>query len=90
MKAMATKPKANSDILPNSLPPRGLSRVTAAAYLGIGIDLFDRLVADGTMPKPKRIYGRLIWDRIALDVAFVAICDDSGKMKAHSEWDEVS
>lgn len=58
-------------------PPRGLSRVEAARYIGVGPSKFDQLVKDGRMPKPKRIDGRTIWDRIALDAAFSALPDDN-------------
>ena len=44
-----------AEVLPNSLPPRGLSRTQAAAYLGISTTLFDAMVVDRRMPKPKRI-----------------------------------
>lgn len=55
---------------PYSYPPRGLSREGAARYIGIGPTKFDQLVADGRMPKPKRIDGRVVWDRLVLDMAF--------------------
>lgn len=56
-------------------PPRGLSREEAARYVGIGATLFDEMVADGRMPRPKRIGGRTVWDRIALDVHFTDLPD---------------
>ncbi len=58
------------DILPLSCPPRGLSRVQAAAYVGTGTTLFDEMVGDGRMPGPKRCNSKTIWDRLALDEAF--------------------
>ena len=64
------------DVLPSSLPPRGLSRVQAAAYLGISPSLFDEMVADGRMPKPVRINARTVWDRLKLDEAFAALSDE--------------
>lgn len=63
-------------VLPPSLPPRGLCRVTAAAYLGISPTTFDGMVQDGRMPGPKRIGARKVWDRHALDLAFVALPGD--------------
>lgn len=51
-------------------PPRGMARAEAARYIGVGTTKFDELVADGRMPKPKRIDGRKVWDRVALDLAF--------------------
>jgi predicted DNA-binding transcriptional regulator AlpA len=64
------------DVLPPTLPPRGLSRVQAAAYVGISPTLFDEMVADGRMPKPVRINARTVWDRMKLDEAFGALSDD--------------
>ena len=55
---------------PISYPPRGMSRDDAARYIGVGASLFDRLVSDGRMPRPKRVDGRVIWDRVILDLAF--------------------
>lgn len=65
-------------VLPPSLPPRGLSRVQAAEYLGISCSLFDRLIRDGLMPKAKKLGGRVVWDRLALDRAFSQIDAESG------------
>lgn len=52
------------------LVPVGLSRPEAAAYVGMGITLFDKLVEDGRMPRPRRAEGRLIWSRKELEDAF--------------------
>ena len=65
-----------ADILPVSCPPRGLSRVQAAVYVGVGATLFDEMVEDGRMPAPKRINSRTVWDRLALDEAFSALPSD--------------
>jgi hypothetical protein len=56
--------------LPPNLPPRGLSRTESAAYIGISPTLFDTLVKDGRMPKPKLINTRTVWDIRQLDKAF--------------------
>jgi predicted DNA-binding transcriptional regulator AlpA len=53
-----------------SYPPRGLSREDAARYIGVGTHLFDQMVADRRMPKPRQIERRVIWDRVELDIAF--------------------
>ncbi|TQI75592.1 hypothetical protein FHT98_3373 [Bosea sp. AK1] len=53
---------------PLAYPPRGMSREEAARDIGVGTSKFDQLVADGG--KPKRIDGRVIWNRFALDAAF--------------------
>ena len=72
-------------ILPLSLPPRGLSREQAAAYVGVSPSLFDMLIRDGRMPGPKRVNSRVIWDRLKLDAAFEALADtDAGGPE--DEW----
>jgi predicted DNA-binding transcriptional regulator AlpA len=53
--------------------PRGLSRVRAALYVGVSPSLFDAMVKDGRMPRPKRINNRTVWDRRRLDDAFEAL-----------------
>lgn len=72
-------------MLPRSLPPRGLSRVQAAEFIGVSATKFDAMVADGRMPRPKRIDGRVVWDREALDRAFAALPDD-GETEENSGW----
>ena len=72
--------------LPLSLAPRGLSRVQAAEYIGVGVTKFDEMVDDGRMPQPKRIDGRTVWDRLKLDEAFDALDDGAG---ANNEWDSL-
>lgn len=63
-----------------SQPRRGLRREEAAGYLGFSARKFDELVADGRMPKPKRIDGVVVWDIRRLDFAFDALPDEnSGK-----------
>jgi hypothetical protein len=34
------------------------------------------MVADGRMPKPKRVDGRVIWDRLRLDAAFSDLSEE--------------
>jgi excisionase family DNA binding protein len=66
--------------------PRGLSRVEAARYIGVSPSTFDKLVEDGTMPKPKHIRARRVWDRVGLDLAFTNL--DGGSEDESNEWDE--
>jgi predicted DNA-binding transcriptional regulator AlpA len=42
----------------------------AAAYLGMGSTLFLELVEQKVLPKPTRIRGMVVWDRLDLDAAF--------------------
>ena len=67
---------SRKDVLPLSLPPRGLSRVEAARHIGVSPTLFDRMVSEGQMPRPARIYRRLVWDRHQIDRAFDALFND--------------
>ena len=75
------------EVLPLSVPPRGLSRVQAAAYVGISPSLFDGMVKDGRMPQPVRINGRTVWDRLKLDDAFAALSGED--RRGDSPWDDV-
>ena len=65
------------------LEPRGISSVQAAGYIGVSPSLFLELVADGRMPRPKRINKRTVWDRRQLDAAFEDLPDDGGP----NPWD---
>lgn len=60
-------------ILPPSLVPFGVGRDKAAALLDIGATLFDQLVAEGLLPQPRELKGRLVWDVDEVAVAFRAI-----------------
>jgi len=77
-----------ADVLPRSLAPRGLSRVQAAAYIGVSPSLFDEMVKDGRMPKATPINARKVWDRIKLDEAFAALSD--GDKDGKDPWGAVS
>jgi predicted DNA-binding transcriptional regulator AlpA len=68
------------------VPRRGLSRDEAAMYCGISTTLFDRLVADGRMPGPRRIDGRKVWDIRAIDMAFDALPRDDASQR--SSWED--
>ncbi|MCW2284719.1 hypothetical protein [Rhodoblastus acidophilus] len=68
--------------------PRGLNRVQAAQYVGVSPSLFDQMVQDGRMPRPKRINRRNVWDLRRIDEAFAAIDDDNEKPS--SSWSDVN
>ncbi len=72
--------------LPPNLPPRGLSRNAAAIYVGISPSKFDALVQRGDMPQAKRIDGRKVWDRSAVDQAFEAL--SPADMANENPWNE--
>jgi len=71
------------------LPPptrRGLHREEAAAYVGVSPNTFDKMQADGLMPGPKRVYGRVLWDVRALDRAFDSLPGEGDSAQANP-WD---
>jgi excisionase family DNA binding protein len=65
--------------------PRGLSRIEAARYVGVSPSTFDRLVAEGVMPQPKKIGARRVFDRAQLDIAFDALGE--GAEGGRNDWD---
>lgn len=38
--------------------------------------MFDQMVADGRMPKPKKVDGRVIWDRLQIEGAFTDLPEE--------------
>lgn len=79
------------DVLPASLPPRGLRRPAAAAYVGVGMTTFDQMVVEGLMPQPRRFRGCVIWDRLELDEAFASLPSEEGaKTAPPNPWDAMS
>lgn len=83
------QPRAKS-ILPLSLPPRGLSRLEAAAYIGVSATKFDSLVSDRRMPSPKKIDGRYVWDIRRLDAAFDRLPDRDGSDDTEDRWGDLA
>ena len=65
---------------------RGLSRVEAAGYVGIGTSKFDLMVLDGRMPKPKQVDGRRVWDVRSIDRYFDLL--PGGDDSDHNPWDD--
>ena len=70
-----------------SMFARGLSRTSAAAYLGIGTTFFDQLVAEGKLPPPVEIGARRVWDRYELDASFDAFKEANAET-AKNSWDD--
>jgi predicted DNA-binding transcriptional regulator AlpA len=75
----------------SSMPPRGLSRIEAARYIGVSPSKFDEMVRDGRMPRPKRVDARKVWDIRRLDNAFDDLPDDGPDASGSSNpWEDVS
>src|SRR6516164_10024786 len=66
-------PSPSSDHLARPPEKRGLARDMAASYIDVSSSLFDEMVADGRMPRPKTINSRVVWDRWEIDAAFTAL-----------------
>lgn len=69
--------------------PRWLRRQGAAEYLGISMSLLDQWVEQGTIPKPSKIGGVVLWDRFALDEAMEALFYSEADADM-AKWDNVS
>jgi hypothetical protein len=67
--------------------PRGLSRLRAAAYVGVGPGIFDRLVAEGKLPNPRFIYHLRRWDLRAVDRALDALFGSEGTDGPEEIWE---
>lgn len=77
-----------------ALPPptaRLLSRAEAAAYAGVSPSTFDKMMLDGLMPGPVRVYARTLWDVRALDAAIDDLSNPEpmaeGDNPETNEWD---
>jgi predicted DNA-binding transcriptional regulator AlpA len=66
-------------------PPRAMRADRAAAYLSMSKNSFLRLVADGVLPKGKKLGGIVFWDRAALD-AFVENFEGEEGSAPSNEW----
>ncbi len=66
--------KAVASALPSkkTIPgwPRFLRREVAATYCGVSPGTFDKLVKEGTLPRPKMMSAVRGWDRADIDLMF--------------------
>lgn len=69
--------------------PFGMSRAVAAAYTGFSATHFDKMVAAGTMPAPRREGSRLVWLQDELQAALRALPSD-GDDSRPNEWDSAA
>lgn len=50
----------------------------------VSVTKFDQMVSDRRMPRPKRIDGCVVWDRLMIDAAFSDLHDEN-----HNRIDEL-
>ena len=80
---------ARQSALPPTLAPRLVSREAAAAYVSVSPNIFDQMVNDGKMPRPKLLGGRRrAWDVRALDSAVDNLSADGDDLSDQS-WGDV-
>ena len=81
---------ASYDYLPVGILPFLVAREVAAALVGVSATKFDEMVADGRMPEPRKVDGRILWDTEELRAAVRLLPRRSGKGKDGSNsWDRV-
>ena len=86
---------ARQAALPPMLPPRLIHKDAAAAYVGVSPNTFDKMIADGLMPNPRRLTERRLgWDMRQLDTAIDRLPID-GEAEADTDatddhsWDDI-
>ena len=88
---MTAKPAAGRLSLIAPADRIGLSRDEAAAYIGVGHSLFDQLVEDGRMPRPKMINTRRLWSRFEIERAFAKLPEDRQNESCDADpWADLS
>lgn len=72
-------------------PPvkRMLSRVEAAAYCGVAPSTLDKMLKDGLIPSPLKMYARNLFDLRKLDAALDALSGTVSERIEPNEWDEI-
>ena len=75
MPAATSKARGLDELRAAGLTPRLLSRIQAAAYVGLCPNAFDAAVGEGALPAPVALGAsrRIMWDRAALDEAIDAL-----------------
>lgn len=77
-------PISRNDALPTSLAPLGASLTVAAALVAVPSAVFEKMVFDGRMPKPKNIDGLSVWSVREVTIAFEALPNEGER----NEWDD--
>jgi predicted DNA-binding transcriptional regulator AlpA len=81
---------ARQAALPANLPPRLIGRELAAAYVSVSPNMFDKMVKDERMPKPKRLGpNRIAWDVRELDAAVDRLPTAGNDNTVDNTWEDV-
>ena len=83
--------RAVRDLLPaaSRLSPRhALSAPEAALFVGLSETLFRELVDEGTMPSPRVVRTRMLWDVDELTLAFKSLPRKNEVVEVGG-WDDV-
>lgn len=67
-------------------PPRLLSAVSAAAYLGMSARTFQKHWRSGKLPEPHRLGRRLLWDRELLNLFVDGLSDLPREAPPPERW----
>ena len=67
----------------------GLDRLQAAASIGVSATTFDALVSHKTMPTPRLINSRKVWDVDELRIAFKSLPREGETREAVNTWADV-
>jgi predicted DNA-binding transcriptional regulator AlpA len=85
-----TDPMTRQAALPPTLAPRLIGREAAAAYVCVSPTTFDRMILDGRMPRPRRLYGRRIaWDVRELDAAVDVLPVEADDQATDDTWSDI-
>lgn len=80
---------ARQTALPPTLAPRLICREAAAAYVSVSPGIFDEMVADGRMPRARRLSDRRkAWDVRLLDAAVDNLPVDGDLAAPDTTWDD--
>jgi excisionase family DNA binding protein len=66
----------------------GLSKQEAARYVGVPAAIFEAMVLDGRMPKPKAIGEHRLWSRASIRAAFVKLPEAGDNPQSLNPWDD--
>ncbi len=72
------------------MTPKGLPRVEAATYIGCSPRMFDGMVYGGSMPCPRLIGSKKVWDTAELKEAFEELprASSGNDNTVENDWDE--